>query len=237
MRRPGRGLGIAALAVLMAGLLMAAGGALVPRLLYRAASYSGSAMAPTYTKGDLVLFRKDPAEVRRGDVVLVTVGAMDGGEDPGGPVVERVVAVGGDTIAYEPGASRLMLNGRPLDEPYVKDGEPTAGSPGPFSVTVPQGRVFLLGDNRGNSADSRYRLRTTPGGTAPVAQVLGVALPQEETLRVGVLYGWLIIVGVLALLASAVLGVVWLVLRRRRPAVQGPVRAAATAEPAGPAHP
>ncbi|WP_371681420.1 S26 family signal peptidase [Streptomyces sp. NBC_01276] len=123
--------------------------------------------------------------------------------------------------AYEPGASRLALGGRPLDEPYVKDGDPTAGSAGPFSVTVPQGRVFLLGDNRGNSADSRYRMRMTPGGTVPVTQVLGVALPEKETLRTGVLYGSLIIAGVLALLASAVLGLLWLAARRRRSAVQG----------------
>ncbi|WP_187344251.1 MULTISPECIES: signal peptidase I [Streptomyces] len=223
--------------MLTAGLLMAGGGALAPRLLYRAVSYSASAMEPTYAKGDLLLFRKDPAEVRRGDVVLVTVGPMDGGEGPGGPVVERVVAVGGDTIAYEPGASRLTLGGRPLDEPYVKDGAPTAGSAGPFSVSVPQGRVFLLGDNRGNSADSRYRMRTTPGGTAPVAHVLGVALSDEETRRTAVLFGSLIIVGLLALLAFAVLGVLWLVARRRRPAVQGPVWGATTVEPAGPRHP
>ncbi|MFF2197642.1 S26 family signal peptidase, partial [Streptomyces sp. NPDC058157] len=111
VRRPGRGLGIAALVMLMAGLLMVSGGALVPRLLYRGAMYSAAAMEPTYTRGDLLLFRKDAGEVRRGDVVLVAFGPMDGGEDPGGPVVERVVAVGGDTIAYEPGASRLTLNG------------------------------------------------------------------------------------------------------------------------------
>lgn len=139
MRRSGRGWGITALVMLIAGSLMTAGGVLVPRLLYRAAPYSGAAMEPTYTKGDLLLFRKDAADVRRGDVVLVMVGPMDGGEGPGGPVVERVVAVGGDTIAYEPGASRLTLGGRPLDEPYVKDGDSTAGAAGPFSVTVPQG--------------------------------------------------------------------------------------------------
>ncbi|MFF4364941.1 signal peptidase I [Streptomyces sp. NPDC001594] len=227
-------MGITALVLLMAGLLMVAGGALVPRLLYRAATYAASAMEPTYARGDLLLFRKDPGEVRRGDVVLVTVGPVDGEEDPGGPVVERVVAVGGDTIAYEQGASRLTLNGRPLDEPYVKDADPTAGTAGPFSVTVPPGRVFLLGDNRVNSADSRYRLGTQPGGTVPVGQVLGVALPEEETLRTGVLFGWLIIAGVLALLAFVVLGVLWLVARRRRPAVQGPVWGTTAVEPPGP---
>ncbi|MFG2666600.1 S26 family signal peptidase [Streptomyces sp. NPDC048387] len=137
-------------------------------------------------------------------------------------------------LAYEPGASRLTLGGRPLDEPYVKDGDSTAGAAGPFSVTVPQGRVFLLGDNRGNSADSRYRMRTTPGGTVPVTQVLGVALPEKETLRTGVLYGSLIIAGVLALLASAALGFLWLAARRRRPAVQGPVWEATTVERADP---
>ncbi|MER6218937.1 signal peptidase I [Streptomyces sp. NPDC001674] len=217
---------------------MVAGGGLAPRMLYRAATYSASAMEPTYSRGDLLLFRKGPAEVRRGDVVLVTMGPMDGGEDPGGPVVERAVAVGGDTIAYTPGASRLTLGGQPLEEPYVKDGEPTVGSPGPFSVTVPQGHVFLLGDNRGNSADSRYRLRTTPGGTVPVGQVLGVALSEKETVRTGFLFGSLIIVGLLALLASAVTGALWLVARRRRPpAVQGPVWGATAMEPAGPPHP
>ncbi|MFF2196896.1 S26 family signal peptidase, partial [Streptomyces sp. NPDC058157] len=130
----------------------------------------------------------------------------------------------------------LTHNGRPLDEPYVKDDSTTAVS-GPFSVTVPQGRVFLLGDNRGNSADSRFRQGTTPGGTAAVGQVLGVALPEDETLRTGVLCGWLIIVGVLALLAFAVLGVLWLVARRRRPAVPGPAWGPTPAEPAPTPHP
>ncbi|MFH7596743.1 signal peptidase I [Streptomyces racemochromogenes] len=207
---------------LTAGVPMAAGGALAPRLLYRAASYSGAAMAPTYARGDLLLFRQDPAGVRRGDVVLVAAGAWDDGEDPGGPVVERVVAVGGDTIACQPGAARLTLNGEPLDEPYVKDGAPTAGSHEPFSVTVPQGRVFLLGDNRANARDSRYRMRAAPGGTAPVARVRGVALPRGEALRTASLFGALLIAGALSLLASAVLGAVWLVVRRR-PAPWEPV--------------
>ncbi|MER7342099.1 signal peptidase I [Streptomyces sp. NPDC000075] len=221
----------------MAGFLMLAGGVLAPRLLYRGVLNTGSAMEPGYAQGARMLFRKDPDEVRRGDVVLVTVKAWDDGEPLEGLLVKRVVAVGGDTIAYERGAPRLTLGGKPLDEPYVKDGAPTAGTSDAFSVSVPRGHVFLLGDNRNASLDSRHHAEASAAGTIPVHDVLGVALTREETTRTLFVGGSVIIVGALAVLASVPLGVAWLVVRRRRPAApQTPVWGAVTVEPAGPAN-
>lgn len=99
-------------------------------------------MQPNFYEGDYVLFRR-PATPVRGDVVLV-----DGGG--GKLLIKRVAAVGGDRIAISDGV--VYLNGEPVTEPYPVYRDPEDEM---SEITVPEGKLFLLGDNRLQSMDSR----------------------------------------------------------------------------------
>lgn len=140
--RHGRGRwGIALLAVVVAVL------ALRLFVLEPMTVASGS-MAPTVRAGDHVLtesvsLRAGAAE--RGD--LVTFRRAGSGE----LILKRVSGVPGDTVAIRDG--RLFVNGSRVDEPYVDHSRVDAAFFGP--VQVPDGTVFVLGDNRANSSDSR----------------------------------------------------------------------------------
>ena len=109
------------------------------------------AMEPTYEVGDIVgVQHVDPAEIARGDVVILR-------EPPGSPSdlemsIKRVVAVAGDEIGPTSPEGGVLLNGRPLDEPYRSPAAPTRGL---TALVVPEGHVFVMGDNRDVSADSR----------------------------------------------------------------------------------
>jgi signal peptidase I len=93
--------------------------------------------------------------VRRGDVIIFV-----SPPEPSIDLIKRVIAIGGDTVQIKHG--RVWLNGEPMSDPHahftVDDAARTANSPrdnfGP--VTVPAGMLFVMGDNRDNSYDSRY---------------------------------------------------------------------------------
>jgi signal peptidase I len=115
-------------------------------LLFTQQSDSNS---PAVERGDVVLvftFAYPGRSIPRGD--LVTFYPPSGAE----PFLKRVVAVAGDTISIRDGIT--LLNGEPLNEPYVDPGNKTRLAT-LVPTTVPEGMIFVMGDNRDASMDSR----------------------------------------------------------------------------------
>lgn len=104
--------------------------------------------------------------------VLTFVGILP--HDAGEHLIKRVIGLPGDNVACCDTEGRLTVNGTSIDEPYLKEGvEPSSY---PFDVVVPDGTVWLMGDNRANSADSRAHMGDPGGGFVPIDDVVGRAL-------------------------------------------------------------
>ncbi|MFJ9696905.1 signal peptidase I [Kitasatospora sp. NPDC101183] len=104
--------------------------------------------------------------------VLSFVGLMPSANEK--DLIKRVVAVGGDTVECD-GGGPLKVNGVALNEPYVFQGNPACGTM-PFGpVKVEKGRIWVMGDHRSNSLDSRYHQDQPGGGSVPVDNVIGRA--------------------------------------------------------------
>jgi signal peptidase I len=69
-------------------------------------------------------------------------------------LVKRIIGLPGETVSVN-GEGQVLINGTPIDEPYIKKGTYTADFP---EQTVPEGHVFVMGDNRTGSADSRFHI-------------------------------------------------------------------------------
>ncbi|MCS0604269.1 signal peptidase I [Streptomyces sp. LP11] len=124
--------------------------------------------------GDRVLVNKLAyrfgAQPRRGDVIVFDGTGYFGDAD----YVKRVVGVGGDHVVCCDKEDRIEVNGRPVDETsFLYPGDSASGVP--FDIVVPAGRLFVLGDHRSHSSDSRDHLGSPGGGMIPTGDVIGRA--------------------------------------------------------------
>lgn len=153
-------------------------------------------MESTLIPGDRVVVNKLPGvgtDVQRGDVVvfedpanwlgtegsqadvgplkkgLQFIGLVPAGDDH---LVKRVIGKGGDKVACCDARGRLTVNGTPIDETYLKAGQQPSAEK--FRITVPKGKVWVMGDNRGFSADSRAHDNGTGAtGAVPESKITG----------------------------------------------------------------
>ncbi len=166
---------------------------LVRTFLLQAFYVPSQSMENTLMPNDRILASKITTEltgVHRGEVVVfkdpggwlpksdVAVGPLHKGlefigllpSSSGDDLVKRVIGVAGDHVMCCDAQKRIVLNGVPLVEPYIKPGAGTDQQP--FSITVPANSIFVMGDNRSQSADSRFHLDEN-SGSVPVDNVVG----------------------------------------------------------------
>ena len=128
-------------------------------------------------RGDIVVFSDpggwlDPAEVQTADNAFSQSLEMFGLYPTGGHLVKRVIGVGGDRVVCCDDQGRITVNGVPLHErSYLAEGEKPSLIR--FDVEVADGYLWVQGDNRSNSADSRVHLGDPGGGFIPVGDVVG----------------------------------------------------------------
>ncbi len=144
------------------------------RILVQKVSYWGSG---TPQRGDIVVF-KDPGgwlssdETRSPSNPFTKALEAIGLYPSGGHLVKRVIGIGGDRVKCCDAQGRITVNGKALDESsYLPKG--TMPSEDPFDVVVPAGHLWVMGDNRGDSFDSRGHMGDPGGGFVPVDLVVG----------------------------------------------------------------
>lgn len=118
----------------------------------RVVGVSGGSMRDTLQNGDLLLVVNGLlcGGYERGDVVIAAKATFEYGE----PIVKRVIATGGQTVDVDFERGVVYVDGAALEEPYIKEATHLAEGT-EFPLTVPEGSVFLMGDNRNGSRDSR----------------------------------------------------------------------------------
>ncbi|WP_309130963.1 signal peptidase I [Brevibacterium sp.] len=163
-------------------------GAAVRGFIVQRFTIPSESMQPTLQVGDeITVWRPDAlrGDINRGDIVvfdgrgsfvdaalptpLQKFGSWVGLGSRDVYYVKRVIGVGGDTVKCCDPEGRLLLNGEPLDEDYTS----LPASATEFSVQVPAGTMWVMGDNRNDSADSRSLLGRPGGGFIPIDRVVG----------------------------------------------------------------
>ncbi|MDI5967541.1 signal peptidase I [Streptomyces sp. SL13] len=91
-------------------------------------------------------------------------------------LIKRVIAVGGDTVECKGGDSPVIVNGKPLNEPFIYPGNTPCGDK-PFGpIKIQPGKIWVMGDHRQDSEDSRYHQDLPGGGQVPDSKVVGRAI-------------------------------------------------------------
>ena len=125
---------------------------LILMLVFRVVVVSGSSMLPTLVSGDRLLLLSTPLyhTPSYGDIIVASKDSFEDGE----PIIKRVIAVEGQTVDIDFSTGTVYVDGVALNEPYINN-LTTLREGVNFPLVVEDGCVFVLGDNRGRSQDSR----------------------------------------------------------------------------------
>lgn len=132
---------------------------------FRVVGVNGDSMNPTLQSGDWLTVSAITDEVETGDIVVIT--------QPNSlnePLIKRVIAKGGDTVNIDFIEGTVTVNGKILHEPYIAEKTEISGDY-VYPLEIPEGYIFVMGDNRNDSLDSRFRTI----GLIDERYVLGVA--------------------------------------------------------------
>lgn len=132
-------------------------------VFFRPCTVEGSSMVPTLQNGDRLMLNCLDREVEYGDIIAIR-------REKEMPLIKRVIAKEGDTLYIDALSGGVYRNGKLVDEPYLTEITPCKDLEG--EVTIPQGCLFVMGDNRSDSHDSRYE----DIGMVSAADVIGTAV-------------------------------------------------------------
>lgn len=134
-------------------------------------------------RGEVVVFKDPdnwlgaaPVESNMGITGVIHRGLVDVGilPDPATQyLIKRTIGVGGDHVQCCDSKGRLIVNGVSINEPYIFAGNKPSDTQ--FNVTVPKGYIWVMGDHRGASADSRFHTEDIHKGMVPLSDVVGRA--------------------------------------------------------------
>ena len=133
----------------------------------------GDSMNPTLWDKDMMVVQTLGYTPAQGDVVVLTkYFSYPSGATVESPIVKRVIAVEGQTVDIDYAAGTVSVDGEALSEPYIKEAmRPITNFENLTHIEVPEGSVFVMGDNRNNSTDGRY----VGLGTVDVRYIIGRA--------------------------------------------------------------
>lgn len=143
-------------------------------LVGRVIGVVGNSMVPTLHWNDLLLLQSIGYTPKQGDVVVLRKDAF-----MSEPIVKRVIATGGQHVSIDYATSTVTVDGVELEEPYINEpmGYPIDMEMTITDVDVPEGSIFVMGDNRNHSSDSRHQRLGTVDERYVLGRVLCVIFP------------------------------------------------------------
>jgi signal peptidase I len=146
-------------------------------LVGRVIGVVGSSMVPTLHEGDLLLLQSIGYTPKQGDVVVLRKSSF-----MSEPIVKRVIAVEGQHVVVDYASGTVSVDGEVLDEPYINEVMIDTLNPlmTDLDVIVPEGSIYVMGDNRNHSSDSRDQRLGTVDSRYVLGRALCVALPFQH---------------------------------------------------------